>query len=66
MKDLIKALKIFVKYAPDEKYPTWCENDILHVCVDPYTVSEEDKATLEVLGFYADDEDFYSYKYGSC
>ena len=50
MKDLIKALQIFLKYNPPT-YPTICEHDELYVLVDPTIVSKEDLATLEDLGF---------------
>jgi len=67
MKDLIKALQILLKYG-NPNYPTHCEHDVLTVCIDPKLVSEEDLKTLDDLGFHAnfDEEDFYSYKYGSC
>ena len=67
MKELIQALNIFLKYgSPD--HPTWCEHDTLHIDIKPEEVSEEDKVKLEDLGFYIceDEEEFYSYKYGSC
>jgi DNA-binding protein YbaB len=63
MSKLIQALLIFLKYG-DIEYPTRCEHDELIVCIDPSTVSEEDKKALEELSFHADVEHFYSYKYG--
>ena len=69
MKDLIKALQIFLKYCdPDNKWPTHCEHDELWIIsVDPKDVSEEDKIQLEELGFFEDDvEDcFKSFRFGS-
>ena len=65
MKKLIEAFQIFLKYS-DTEYPTHCEHDTLHVCVDPNLVSDEDKEKLHELGFSYDSEHFYSYKYGSC
>lgn len=65
MKQLIAALQIFLKYS-DTEYPTHCEHDILHVCVDPELVTDEDKNQLHELGFSYDSDHFYSYKYGSC
>ena len=68
MEDLIKALQIMNKYS-QEKWPTWCEHDVLHVTgVDINEVSEEDLKQLEGLGFSWDDEfeDFYSFRFGSC
>jgi hypothetical protein len=66
MEELIKALQIFLKYGnPD--YPTHCEHDELFVDIDPELVSEEDKKTLDELGFFPNDYNgFSSYKFGSC
>lgn len=69
MKKLIEALNIFLKYAnPD--YPFHCEHDYLYVDINPELVSEEDKAALDELGFFIDEEyggdGFGSYRYGSC
>lgn len=66
MKDLIEALNIFSKYT-DEQYPTWCEDDVMHVNVDPLEVSETDVQKLEDLGFIGDvdNDDFKSFKFGS-
>ena len=71
MKDLIEALQILSKYMKeDNKYPTHCEHDILHVCdVDVDQVTEEDMEKLKVLGFfiYRDfDNTFGYYRFGSC
>ena len=65
MKELIEALQIFLKYGnPD--YPTHCEHDELWICgIDPEDVSKEDKRKLDELGFFEDDGDFKSFKYGS-
>jgi hypothetical protein len=65
MKELLEAFQIFAKYT-DEKHPTHCEHDLLHVCVDPSKVSNEDVTRLSELGFNNDGEHFYSYKFGSC
>lgn len=67
MEKLIEALQIFLKYGnPD--YPTHCEHDELTVNISPSLVSEEDRNKLDELGFFEDeeDDDFKSYKYGSC
>ena len=67
MDDLIAALQIFRKYT-DSHYPTQCILDTLLVMVDPEIVSDEDKATLEELGFFVDDERpdrFMSLRFGS-
>lgn len=67
MDKLIEALQILLKYGnPD--YPTQCEHDCLWICgINPYDVSEEDKAKLKELSFHVDESDdcFKSYKYGS-
>ena len=67
MKNLIKALQIFLKYGnPD--YPTHCEYNELWICgIDPADVSDEDIAILDDLGFFVeeDEECFKSYRYGS-
>jgi hypothetical protein len=67
MKDLIAALQIFAKYAPDEYAPTHCEHDVLYVtCVKYDDVSDEDKAALDKLGFHESEYNgFQSYRYGS-
>lgn len=69
MDDLIKALTIFRKYmGGDHPYPTACEHDVLYVNCNPEKVSDEDKVTLEELGFFPDEElgdCFCSFKYGS-
>ena len=79
MEDLIKALQILLKYG-NPKYPTHCEHDELNICgIDPELISEEDKKTLEELGFliniegvYDEENDFtpdeskiFSFRYGS-
>lgn len=65
MEDLVKALQIFLKYGNPE-YPTHCEHDILYVCgIEPSDVSDEDKASLDKLGFFCDEEGFKSFRYGS-
>ena len=67
LSDLILALQILLKYG-DPSYPTHCEHDKLSICgIDPGDVSEEDKEKLEDLGFHLDAEDdgFYSYRFGS-
>jgi hypothetical protein len=66
--ELIEAFTIFKKY-DDVSYPTSCDHDVLYVCgISPSIVSEEDIARLDELGFIAshDDDNFYSYRYGSC
>lgn len=51
MKDLIKALNIFLKYK-DNYSPTHCEHDVLYVVGISYEeVSSEDKEELKELGF---------------
>ena len=68
MEDLIKALQIFLKYG-NPRWPTHCEHDVLHVDIDPEIVSDEDKKTLNELGFFPSEETpdgFDSFRYGSC
>jgi hypothetical protein len=64
---LIEALTIFTKYT-DKEYVTHCEHDVLHVFVDPNTVTPEDKDRLKVLGFHSSnvsgDYMFISYRHG--
>jgi hypothetical protein len=65
MEDLIKALQIFLKYG-NEHYPTACSHDVLWIArIQASDVSEEDKETLEVLGFRVDGEQFYSNRFGA-
>lgn len=67
MENLIKALQIFLKYGNPE-WPTHCEHDVLYVNIEFDLVSEEDKAALDELGFFEDEDNgkFMSYKFGSC
>ncbi len=67
MKDLIKALQIFLKYG-NSKWPTHCEHDVLHIMdVNPVDVSTEDRVELDNLGFIVeeDEECFISFRFGS-
>lgn len=66
MDQLIKALQLFRKYE-NRTYPTYCKHDMLYVCIDPARVSNEDKAKLDVMGFFPDDnnEVFMSFHFGS-
>jgi hypothetical protein len=67
MKNLIKALQIFLKYK-NEEYPTHCEHDILLIAgVTEEEVIEEDKTELEKLGFHWNREydSWASFEYGS-
>ena len=67
MENLIKALQILLKYG-NPKYPTWCENDVLHICdIDDNKVTDEDKKELDKLGFIVDINDggFISFFFGS-
>lgn len=67
MKDLIKALNIFLKYK-DNYSPTYCEHDVLYVVGISYEeVSKEDKEELKELGFsWSNEIDcWYSYRFGS-
>ena len=70
MKDLIKALTILSKYLEEHhvNYPTYCEHDVLYVCVDYTKIPEEEIFELQELGFYRDEDTGYmiSYRYGSC
>jgi hypothetical protein len=69
MDDLIEALQIFKKYAKTNyelKFPTYCEHEVLHVCVSG-EVSEEDAARLNQLGFsYSKEDGWLSFHFGSC
>lgn len=69
MSDLIEALQIFAKYVEtrNRKYPTHCEHDELFVLVNPDSVSAEDIARLDELGFQPchDLPCFVSYRFGS-
>ena len=69
MKDLIKALQIFLKYADDDRWPTHCEHDVLYIgCgIELENVADEDIKKLDDLGFIWDDESdgFISFRFGS-
>ena len=67
MRDLIKALQIFLKYGNPE-YPTNCSHYELAIMeIEPTKVSDEDKKELQVLGFEINEEEdyFYSFRFGS-
>ena len=68
LQDLIEALKIFAKYG-NPKYPTHCEHDIMYVRINAESVSDEDKAELDKLGFFVNtecgDNCFSTYRFGS-
>lgn len=67
MKDLIKALQIFLKYC-NAYSPTFCNYDEFCIAhIEPNDVSEKDKVALEKLGFFVDEEAerFYSFRYAS-
>jgi hypothetical protein len=65
MDDLIKALQILRKYGNPES-PTSCKGNEMIVNIKAKDVSEEDKHTLEKLGFFILEElgVFYSYRFG--
>jgi len=67
MENLIKALQILLKYG-NPTYPTHCEHDVMRVNIRYSEVSNEDKKTLDGLGFDEDTENdgFKSYTFGSC
>ena len=67
MKDLIKALQIFLKYG-NPYNPTNCSHDELYVDISPELVSEKDKKLLDKLGFtkLSEGDGFYSFRFGSC
>jgi hypothetical protein len=62
LKDLFKAINIFLKYGNVEN-PIECEHDVLYVHVSSYKVSNDDKKELTKLGFDPVDnkESFVSY-----
>lgn len=60
------AIKIFKKYN-NPQWPFHCEHDVLTVDVCYSEVSDEDKKLLNDLGFHeGEDDDFKSYRFGSC
>ncbi len=67
MENLIKALKIFLKYSNSE-YPTHCEHDELSIAdIEKEQVCDDDIKELDKLGFFWSDEDecFKSFHFGS-
>lgn len=70
MKDLIEALTILLKYANDDRNPTYCEHDILYICagIELDKVNEQDLQRLDELGIFwsHSDDCFISFRYGSC
>lgn len=67
MDDLIKALQIFQKYR-NESRPTICDHDILIITsITEDEISQEDRKTLNDLGFDWDENEeyWYSFKFGS-
>lgn len=70
LEDLIKALTILSKYDDPPSYaPSNCEHDVFMVHVaNGESVSAEDAARLEELGFYWDGDDigfWYSFRFGN-
>lgn len=65
MDDLIEALQIFRKYG-NPKDPFHCEHDVLMVNYDPENIGDQDTKRLYELGFFAEDDCFKSYRFGSC
>jgi len=69
MKELIEALKIFMKYK-DMSYPIHCERDVLYVRYNKkeLEISEQDVKRLDELGFFWDEDQqcFQSFRFGSC
>ena len=48
------------------KYPTNCDSDVLHVCVDYIEISEDDLKRLKELGFVLDKYSGYMVSYHYC
>jgi hypothetical protein len=68
MENLIDALQIFLRYTniPKPPRPFYMDDGYMVVYdISPDEVTDEDKQTLEELGFYIDKVEncFYSYKY---
>lgn len=67
MKDLIEALQLMQPYLVEEKHPTWCEHDALHVAIDEKKIPEDVLTRLKELGFTVDPYGgMVSYRFGSC
>ena len=67
MKDLIKALEIFLKYQ-NKTWPTICEHDVLIINgIERQDVSDDDHIKLEILGFEWNESygAYVSYRFGS-
>lgn len=67
MEDFIKALNIFMKHG-NVTYPFSCEYEVLYIFPASNDFTEEEFKELDDLGFHynEEDENFYSFKYGSC
>lgn len=63
--DLIEGLALLAQHQNNDISPFHCEHDTLTVMADPAGFSDEELARLEQLGFEADDETFYSFRFGS-
>lgn len=65
--DLIEALSIFRRHAPNVPCPTHCEHDELTVCAPYSDFPEEALRRLEELGFreHYDEDCFLSWRFGS-
>lgn len=63
---VMEALAIFRKYG-NPIAPLHCEHDTLYVMIQSDVVSEEDKTTLEELGFFPESDFgvFASFRFGS-
>jgi hypothetical protein len=65
MDDLIEALQLIATRCKPE-FPTWCEHDALHVCVDDELFTPDEIAKLDELGFFVGGEGgFTSFRFGS-
>lgn len=52
--DWVAAFTIFAKYAPIDEFGV--EHDVIYAGPDPELVSDEDKATLEILGWSVEEQ----------
>lgn len=63
--DLLEALTILSQRPGNLISPFYCSHDTLTVTCDPADFTTTEIARLDDLGFFADDECFQSYRFGS-
>lgn len=62
--DLITGLTLLSREQNDDVSPLRCVHDTLFVAANPDGFTVEEITLLDSLGFYAEDNGFYSFRFG--